>query len=92
MRARLAGQVHDAFGQNRRHDARSGGGVVEIGLEHRHAGARAPGDPALRQHDTVDLDVGPLAAQMGDEVASDEAAGPRDENPHRYPPRPDGPR
>ena len=45
--------------------------------------AAAPGDAARGQHGAEDLDLRLLAAQIGDQVAADEAARSRDQQSHR---------
>jgi len=83
LRARLAGEVHDAVGPHRLDRRRGRHGVVEVGLERGHPGARAPAAAAARQQQPEHLRLGLLRLQVGDQVAADEAARAGDEHPHR---------
>ena len=64
-------------------DGRSGGGVVEVGLDEAHPLRGRARQAAVRRDDAVDAHFRLLASQELEQVAADEAAGARDEQLHR---------
>ena len=88
MDAALAGEVDDAVHGAAVEDGVDGRGVVQVRLEERGEARASPRRAAVGAHEAHRFHVGMLGAEKLDEVAGHEAARARDEDPHRYIPRP----